>query len=171
MNKIKELATECGVSTEAIRKWCSKNGVAKAGKHWNLTEVDVRAVREYYLGAATNEEPTTKLTNEAWLENLDIGDALELFDALIYHIDGRFEELNLTYLAEDTWKKLLNEYHNYGRRVYEEYASEIRRKDWSKIREWSAISGYEITTFDPAGPHTTFSPQSILEEHQKGRDA
>ena len=110
------------------------------------------------------------MTNEEWLENLDIGDALELLDALIYHIDGRFEELNLTYLAEDAWKKLLNEYHNYGRRVYEEYASEIRRKDWSKIREWSAISGYEITTFDPAGPHTSFSPQSILEEHQEGRD-
>ena len=111
------------------------------------------------------------MTNEEWLENLDIGDALELLDALIYHIDGRFEELNLTYLAEDTWKKLLNEYHNYGRRVSEEYASEIRRTDWSKIREWSAISGYEITTFDPAAPHTTFSPQSILEEHQKGCDA
>lgn len=79
------------------------------------------------------------MTNEEWLENLDIGDALELFDALIYHIDGNFSELNLTYLAEETWKKLLNEYSNYGRRVYEEYASEIRGKEWRKIKDWSAL--------------------------------
>lgn len=112
------------------------------------------------------------MTNEEWLENLDIGDALELFDALIYHIDGNFSELNLTYLAEEAWKKLLDEYSNYGRRVYEEYASEIHGKEWRKIKDWSAINPYALTTFDPAAqPQNTFSPQSILEEHLEGCDA
>lgn len=105
------------------------------------------------------------MTNEEWLENLDIGDALELFDALVYHIDGNFSELNLTYLAEEAWKKLLNEYSNYGRRVYEEYASEIRGREWKKIKDWGAINPCALTTFDPAGPHETFSLQSISEEH------
>ena len=119
----------------------------------------------------TPKRDLPKITNEEWLENLDIGDALELFDALFYHIDNNFSELNLTYLAEETWKKLLNEYSDYGRRVYEEYASEIRGKEWRKIKGWGGVNPYALTTFDPAGPRSTFLPQSILEDDLEGRDA
>lgn len=55
------------------------------------------------------------MTNEEWLENLNINTALELLDATFYHIDDNPSELNLTHIAEVTWKKLLRFLHEWDK--------------------------------------------------------
>ena len=46
---VRELATECGVSVQAIRKWCAKNGVERNAQRGYVITDDVRflAVKHY----------------------------------------------------------------------------------------------------------------------------
>lgn len=46
---IKQIAQDCGVSQEAVRKWCKRNHVAKVGKRWELSATDIKAIYEYYV--------------------------------------------------------------------------------------------------------------------------
>lgn len=46
---IKQIAQDCGVSQESIRKWCKRNHVPKVGNRWNLNTTDVEAIYAYYV--------------------------------------------------------------------------------------------------------------------------
>lgn len=49
MPTIKDIATECGVSVQAIRAWCRRNQVAKDAKgKWKLDESTLSLIYEYY---------------------------------------------------------------------------------------------------------------------------
>lgn len=49
MPTIKDIATECGVSVQAIRAWCRRNQVAKDAKgKWKLNESTLSLIYDYY---------------------------------------------------------------------------------------------------------------------------
>ena len=76
MTTIKEIAEVCGVSQEAIRKWCRRNQVSKVGKHWELSETDVESIYRYYGVEVANRtqpsEPTKSTCETNTTETIDI---------------------------------------------------------------------------------------------------
>ena len=63
---IKELSRELGVSEQALRSWCKRNGVRKEsetkGKKagYLLTENDEKSIREYYSTKGKQEKEIKK---------------------------------------------------------------------------------------------------------------
>ena len=74
---IKELSRELGVSEQALRSWCKRNGVRKESESetkgkkagYLLTENDEKSIREYY-STKGKQEKETKKGNES--KTLDI---------------------------------------------------------------------------------------------------
>ena len=53
---IKEIASECGVSEQAVRAWCRRNHVAKDAKgSFAISESQKNAIYQHYLGVERKE--------------------------------------------------------------------------------------------------------------------
>ncbi|WP_165254012.1 hypothetical protein [Adlercreutzia sp. ZJ304] len=45
---IKEIAQDCGVSEQSIRKWCAKHEVSQVAKQWKPNENEISAIYRHY---------------------------------------------------------------------------------------------------------------------------
>lgn len=82
MHELRDLAADCGVSVQSIRKWCERNGVRKnpSGRYIITDELRFLAL-SYYKGKQdgkkVSKKPSEKVSPqvEALLKQLEIKDA------------------------------------------------------------------------------------------------
>lgn len=82
MHELRDLAADCGVSVQSIRKWCERNGASKnaSGRYVITDELRFLAV-SYYKGKQEEKKVSKKPSNnvppqvEALLRQLEIKDA------------------------------------------------------------------------------------------------
>lgn len=82
MHELRDLAADCGVSVQSIRKWCERNGASKnaSGRYVITDELRFLAV-SYYKGKQeekkVSKKPSEKVSPqvEALLRQLEIKDA------------------------------------------------------------------------------------------------
>ena len=82
MHELRDLATDCGVSVQSIRKWCERNGVSKnpSGRYVITDELRFLAL-SYYKGKQEGKKVSRKPSDnvspqvEALLKQLEIKDA------------------------------------------------------------------------------------------------
>lgn len=82
MHELRDLATDCGVSVQSIRKWCERNGVSKnpSGRYIITDELRFLAL-SYYKGKQEGKKVSKKPSDnvspqvEAMLKQLEIKDA------------------------------------------------------------------------------------------------
>lgn len=82
MHELRDLANDCGVSVQSLRKWCERNGVERNASGRYIITADVRVcVLEYYKrkkeGKKPSEKPSEKVSAQvaALLRQLEVKDA------------------------------------------------------------------------------------------------
>lgn len=61
---LSEIAIECGVSVQAVRKLCAKRGYAKSGNRYQLTASQIAEIKAHYGFAEKETCETSKETSE-----------------------------------------------------------------------------------------------------------
>ena len=99
---IKELSVICGVSEQAIRKWCARNQVAKdVAKHYVIDETTESLILGYYGVEVAKHSETSFATNET------MDSVLEILKEQLKEKDKQIERLQNA--LDDTQKNLTQE--------------------------------------------------------------
>lgn len=91
-NIITEIASECGVSEQAIRAWCRRNHVAKDAKgSFAISESQKNAIYQHYLGA---ERKQVSRPAKASCETCETSETV-LISMLQKELDRKNEQLSV----------------------------------------------------------------------------
>ena len=103
---IKELSAVCGVSEQAIRKWCARNQVAKdVSQHYVIDETIESLILGHYRVKVAKHSETSCETSFATNETMD--SVLEILKEQLKEKDKQIERLQNA--LDDTQKNLTQE--------------------------------------------------------------
>lgn len=142
MPTIKEIATECGVSVQAIRAWCRRNQIAKDAKgRWKLDESALSQIYGYYqvnkLEDSESKSETVCASSESKLSDM-LQAEVEYLRSQIEIKDRQIVDLSTALLNAQKEASAAQQLHGVEKveKVLESTQQKIERKTrWQRLKE------------------------------------